>query len=457
MTPHQRHHLPGKILVQLKPGHELEGVHAHRDVRLGHAHASPKMGGGKVEQVIRKYGQGLEATRAFVARRTLDQPGRRHLQWEALEHELGLSRTFRVAVDPRTPLRALCQELSSLAEVEMASPQYLCSAPFAVPQEPEGDPDDSRAMIGAADALAGEPGDAALIVATVDSGAADLHPDLAGRLRPGLNVVTAQELETGVQLLSGPRKRQDSKDDEGHGTAVAGIIGARGIGVPRGLAGAAEVLPVRALCGARMPGDSYATAIGNLADIDSGLKSAVDLGARVLNLSFGTPQASLDQDDPVPHVPVVRYALSRECVLVSAAGNSGEDELFFPAALPGVIAVGSVGSDRRRSSFSTGGPHVVLCAPGENVRVLSLTGYARMSGTSFSAPLVTAAAALMISRAARRSSPLTAVAVRDLLARSASPFAPGDSRTSRATCGTGILDVPAALAAVEEEIAADAA
>ena len=114
----------------------------------------------------------------------------------------------------------------------------------------------------------------------------------------------------------------------------------------------------------------------------AGLKSAVDLGARVLNLSFGTPQAALDPDDPVPHVPIVRYAMSRECVLVSAAGNSGEDELFFPAALPGVIAVGSVGSDRRRSGFSTGGPHVVLCAPGENVRVLSLTGYSRMSGTS---------------------------------------------------------------------------
>jgi subtilisin family serine protease len=177
----------------------------------------------------------------------------------------------------------------------------------------------------------------------------------------------------------------------------------------------------------------------------------------VLNLSFGTPQASLDPDDPVPHVEVVRYALARECVLVSAAGNSGEDELFFPAALPGVIAVGSVGPDKRRSSFSTGGPHVALCAPGERVRVLALQGYSRMSGTSFAAPLVTAAAALMIARANRRSSPLAAHAVRELLQKSASAFAPGDSRTNHSTCGAGVLDVPAALAAVDEECQADAA
>lgn len=450
--------LPGKILLQLQPGLELEKIAAHRDVRLGHSQASPALDGGRVEQVVRRYSGALEASRAFVARRTVDQPGRGHLEWEGLEHELGLSRTLRISVDPKSDVRALCLELSSLAAVQMASPQYLCSAPFAVEEPPgDDDPDDSRAIVGAAFALQQEPGDATLIVATVDSGAQELHPELSGRLRPGLNVVTAQELSQGVQLLSGPRRRQDAKDDQGHGTAVAGIIGARGIGVPRGLSGAAELLPVRALCGARMPGDERATAIGNLADIDSGLKSAVDLGARVLNLSFGTPQSSLDPDDPVPHVPVIRYALSRECVLVSAAGNSGKDELFFPAALPGVIAVGSVASDLRRSGFSTGGPHLALCAPGERVRVLSLSGYARMSGTSFAAPLVTAAAALMLAHAARHSMPLLASVVRELLQKSAAPFAPGDARTSKATCGAGVLDVPAALAAVEEECQADAA
>jgi subtilisin family serine protease len=302
-----------------------------------------------------------------------------------------------------------------------------------------------------------EPGDPTLIVGLVDSGAQTNHPELAGRLRPSLTTVTAVELAGGAQLLSGPHPRQDISDDEGHGTACAGIIGANGLQLPRGLAGSAMLLAVRSLCGARLHDQDRPTAIGNLCDIDSGMKSAVDLGARVLNLSFGTPQSALEPDDPVPHVAVVRYALGRECVLVSASGNSGEDEIFFPAAIPGVIAVGSIGPDRRRSAFSTGGPHVALCAPGERIQVAALQGYARMSGTSFAAPLVAGAAALMIARAMRRSTPLTALAVRDLLQRSAAPFVPGDARTSHAACGAGVLDVPAALGAVDEESQAEAA
>jgi hypothetical protein len=450
--------LPGQLLVQLRPGLELENIAAHRDVRLGYAEPASRLDGGRVEQTVRRRSSALQATRAFVARHTLDQPGRRHLGWEPLERELGLSNTLRLQVDEHADVRALCAELSSLAQVQMASPQYLCRTPFAVPEPDEGsEPDDSRALVGAARALQSEPGDLAPIVAMIDSGAAFGHPELAGRLRPGLSTVTAQELGKGVQLRSAQHQRQDATDDQGHGTAVAGIIGARGFGVPKGMAGAAQMLAVRALCGARMPGEPSDTAIGNLADIDSALKSGVDLGGRVLNLSFGTPQSSLEPDDPVPHVGVVRYALARDCVLVSAAGNSGLDELFFPAALPGVIAVASVGPDLRRSSFSTGGPHVAISAPGEGVRVISLTGYARLSGTSFAAPLVAAAAALMLSRAARLSSALSAQAVRDLLQKSAAPFAPGDSQTSKATCGAGVLDVPAALAAVDEECRAEAA
>jgi subtilisin family serine protease len=457
MTP--RRFLPGGLLLRLSPGLELEHVQAHRDVRTGHGLASEHLDGGPVEAAVRKRGGELRATRAFVARATLSQPGRRHLGWDALEHELGLSRTLRLEVHPGTDVRALAAELAGQARVEMVSPMYLCETPFAAEESADfgSAPDESRAMIGAAEALAAEPGDVALIVALVDSGAAIDHPELDGRVRPGLSTVTASELAGGVQLLSAPHPRQDTHDDQGHGTAVASIVGAHGFGVPRGLAGAAQLLPIRALCGARMPGEPRATAIGSLADIDSGVKSAVDLGARVLNLSFGTPQSSLDPNDPVPHVPVVRYAAARECVLVSAAGNSGADELFFPAALPSVIAVGSVGVDCRRSPFSTGGAHVALCAPGERVRVAALSGYTRMSGTSFAAPLVAGACALMIARAARHSSALTPVAVRDLLQRSAAPFAPGDPKTTKTTCGAGVLDVPAALRAVDEECRSEAA
>jgi len=455
----RRDFLPGKVVLRLKPGLELEQVAAHRDVRQGHASAASAIDGGPVERAMKRFSDGLNVSRAFASRRNVSVPGKRHLEWDTLEHQLGLSRTFRVAVHPLTDVRALCADLTGLAQVEMASPQYLCRG-YSLESGAERvdePPDDSRALIGAARALEMEPGDPTLIIGLVDSGAQTNHPELAGRLRPSLTTVTTVELAGGAQLLSGPHPRQDISDDEGHGTACAGIVGANGLELPKGLAGSAMLLAVRALCGARLPEQDRPTAIGNLCDIDSGMKSAVDLGARVLNLSFGTPQSALEPDDPVPHVSVVRYALGRECVLVSASGNSGQDEIFFPAALPGVIAVGSIGPDRRRSAFSTGGPHVALCAPGERIWVAALQGYARMSGTSFAAPLVAGAAALMIARAMRSSTPLTALAVRDLLQRAAGPFVPGDARTSHATCGAGVLDVPAALRAVDEESQAEAA
>ena len=102
-------------------------------------------------------------------------------------------------------------------------------------------------------------------------------------------------------------------------------------------------------------------------------------------------------------------------MLVAASGNSGASERYYPAALPGVIAVGSVGADRRPSRFTTRGAHVALCAPGENLASAGLGGYTLGSGTSFAAPLVAAACALMLSRAARHSAALSADTVRALL------------------------------------------
>jgi hypothetical protein len=80
-----------------------------------------------------------------------------------------------------------------------------------------------------------------------------------------------------------------------------------------------------------------------------------------------------------------------------------------------------------------------------------------MSGTSFAAPLVAGACALMLARANRLSTPLGAGDIKELLQRSAAPFAAGDAHTTSESCGAGILDVPAALRAVEERCRAEAA
>jgi subtilisin family serine protease len=373
-----------------------------------------------------------------------------------------LSRTYRIEVGPDTSVVNLVAELRDSSAVEMATPHYLCQAPFAVERQaprPTG-ADWGQTMVGAARALEREPGDPALIVGIIDSGLALGHPELAGRYRAGSDFVdlSNDQLSRGVKLFGDYAGRDRQPEDEmGHGTGCASIIGARGLAVPPGLAGLARVLPMRALAGALLIENATPTALGGLPDIDAAFKCAVDLGARVLNLSFGTPESALRPEDPPPHLEVVRYALMRDCVLVAASGNSGDEMVYLPAALPGVIAVGSVGEGRTPSRFSTRGTHVALCAPGERILCASLRGYQENTGTSFAAPFVTAAAALLLACGARRGVPLSPFMVRELLVRGAAPFAEDAGLHADVRgCGAGILDVPAALRAAEAALADDA-
>ena len=217
--------------------------------------------------------------------------------------------------------------------------------------------------------------------------------------------------------------------------------------LPAGVAGNCTVLPARILGSARMRGRKERIGVGRISDIDEGVKAAVDLGAKVLNMSFGTPVGELDAGDPVPHQDVVEYAAARGCILVAASGNSGKTERFTPSCLDGVIAVGAVGDDGRPCSFSTSGTHVALCAPGWKVPSLALDGPALVSGTSFATPFVTAVAALLASRASRRAYELDGVKAAAILRGSARPWTaetPGH--------GAGILDAVAALQALEREI-----
>jgi subtilisin family serine protease len=295
-------------------------------------------------------------------------------------------------------------------------------------------------------------GDPAVVMAVVDSGVNLDHPELATRLRPGYDTVQmgSADVGFGIQLL-GDSSRPDSNPSDhfvGHGSACAAIMGAVGQAMPPGLGGEAGLLPLRALAAARLSGVSSAVGLGSNADLDAAVKLAVDLQAKVINMSFGTDDNALAPGDPRPHTDVIRYALERGCVLVAASGNSGDDTTYWPAAHPGVVAVGACDLRGAPTSFSTRGPHVALCAPGERILTAAVEGYQHATGTSFAAPFVAGAAALLVARAQRRSYPLDGVAIGALLRRSASPFARGPAPG----CGAGILDALAALQALDAEI-----
>jgi subtilisin family serine protease len=445
--------LRGRVVVRLRSGEAPEHVAYHRDVTLGREVPAARLDGGGADRVIRAYSPAMQVTRTFHAAKSLRFAGRGHVPghvgWNEVEEKLGLSRTFRVNIDPDADLVSLVAALRDLDHVESASPEYLNETPFAITRDPYASLMDAHTQVGAHEALAMEPGDSALIVGVIDSGISLHHPELAGRARPGVDTVDLPQtlVSRNVRLVGDTRDRDtDATDQMGHGTACSSIIGARGIGMAPGLAGAARLLPARALAAAWVVGRAKLTAVGSIEDINAAVKLAIDLGARVLNLSFGTAESSLRPHDPVPHADVVAYALAHDCVLVAASGNSGTVDRYFPAALAGVIAVGAVDGEARPAVFTTRGDHVALSAPGVGVNAAALEGYAAVSGTSFAAPFVAGAAALLHARGARRSTPLPARVVRELLVRTARPFA---DRGAARGCGSGVLDVPAALRAAD--------
>ncbi|HEU4561505.1 MAG TPA: S8 family serine peptidase [Longimicrobium sp.] len=452
-----RQALRGRVLVRVAPGEAPERVPHRAEVAAGLAVAPLTFDGGNLDRAVKRFSPALRVVRAFAPAQRIGSPGRH--RWTDVEEDTGLSRIFRIDVDPGADLVALIDHVGGLSVIESVSPVYLSVTPFRTAAPGENgraapkDPWYGHRMIHAAEALAMEPGDSALILAVVDSGVDLHHPELQGALRPGIDTVDLpdDQVPRSMRLVGDVARPDKVPDDEvGHGTACAGIIAAKGDRLPRGIGGAVRVMPARALAGAQVVGRPTRTAMGSLMDIDLAVKTAVDLGARVLNLSFGTPESALRDKDPRPHKEVIDYARRHGCILVAASGNSGSTARYYPACLDGVIAVGAVGPDQHPTDFTTRGDHVDLCAPGENIPSTSVGGYQLNTGTSFAAPLVAGVAALVAARAARYSEPMDGEKVRELLKRTARAFPRGAEAQG---CGAGILDARAALEALERELA----
>nr|MDJ0860015.1 S8 family serine peptidase [Dinoroseobacter sp.] len=146
----------------------------------------------------------------------------------------------------------------------------------------------------------------------------------------------------------------------------------------------------------------------------------------------------------------IDYVLSLGAVPVAAMGNSGREEVYYPAALPGVIAVGAIEEDGRRSDFSTMGDHIAISAPGDEIISVGLEGYRASTGTSHAAPFVSATVALMLARSDRAGVTLTAPDCREILQDTAQPGHPNESTSA---IGAGQLDAAAALTRTNSVIA----
>ncbi len=433
---------------------------AHLDVVAGAARPLSNIDHGPLDACVHHHASAMRVRRVYSAAQSLGIEGQRATGYDATEIELGLDRV--VALDISNPDRAvaLAHDLNARDDVEWAMAEPMSFAPMDIAPVRSFDARiltaaqirDPFDRVNAFEALAMERGDPTIKVAVVDTGVALGHPEFESRISAGADTVDlgSGPIGGGAELV-GDSDLPDvlTNDETGHGSHVAGIIAANGYHMPQGLGGQAQLLAVRALAAARTA-DGRITGIGGTMDIDAAVKAAVDLGARVLNLSFGTPKSDLPDGAPPVHGDTVAYAISRGAILVAAMGNSGKDEVFFPAALPGVLAVGAIRPDGHAASFSTRGDHITICAPGEDVISTGLTGYRASTGTSHAAPFVTATVALMLARADRAGVTLTTQNCADLLTRAATPAAP-DSPHSET--GAGLLNSARTLALLDQAIA----
>jgi type VII secretion-associated serine protease mycosin len=229
--------------------------------------------------------------------------------------------------------------------------------------------------------LAGIADGGGVTVAVIDSGVDATHPQLTGAVLRGEDFLNP----------GGTGQR----DCVGHGTAVASIIAAAPLpGVDfAGLAPKARILPFRVTEREVVDGQPTGRE-GSPAGLAKAIRDAADQ-AQVINLSLAQTV------DDAGLRAAVEYALSRDVVVVAAAGNAHQDgptpdPRSYPAAYPGVLGVGAIDENGTRVAQSQVGTYVSLVAPGSNVTVAARgQGLARYDGTSFAVPFVAATAALI--------------------------------------------------------------
>ena len=212
-----------------------------------------------------------------------------------------------------------------------------------------------------------------VLVGVCDTGVDDNHPDLKTNIRADLGYDMFNMSSTGW-----------NKTDHYHGTMVAGIVA--GVGNNRmGIAGTAfnsKIIPVKVSFD--NTGSAFTSTIADC------IRYVSDKGARVINVSFSGLDSFAIQS-------ASRYAFNRGSVVVFSAGNTGTNLGYSNS--PHIVAVGATNRDDSIASFSSTGPFVDIVAPGAGIISTYPGGqYARSSGTSFSAPIVSGVVALMMSK-----------------------------------------------------------
>jgi len=417
MRPRTPRALPDRILVTFKPG--SLGVPGAGSLAL----AAPSMAA-----------RAMDAMRASLAPVLADH----RVQLTDLSPVV---LTARLKVSRAASVDSVVAELRQDPSVETEEPDvmlYPDGAPVAAPQGVTTPNDPfypsqawNYAMVGLPHAWNTTTGSSSVLVAVVDNGVVFDHPDLAGRLTSdGFDFVSMfpdtlcdgrivdnagdgdgydSNPATPIDYDLGPGGCLGNPSAQGgHGTHVAGIIGAAG-NDGQGLTGVnwdVRIRPVRVL--GLDGGSSFDVAQGILyaaglpASDGGGRTIQAPSAARIINLSLGGPAPS------TVLLQAVQAAVGAGALVVASAGNSASPDADYPAAYGVTLAVSSVGPTGGLSSFSSYGSAIDLAAPGGeypfgiwsttcDFRTTPCTpNYAQYLGTSMAAPHVSGVAALIL-------------------------------------------------------------
>ncbi|MCO5968680.1 S8 family serine peptidase [Actinoallomurus soli] len=272
-------------------------------------------------------------------------------------------------------------------------------------------------------------------VAVLDTGVDGHQPDLTGRVIDGPD-------------FTGHARKPGNRYWGRHGTEMASLIAGHGHGAAggagiMGVAPEAKVLSIRVTweLGDPMRNDHAQVARSRDA-IAQGIRYATDHGAQVINMSLGGGKLFYD-GNPLEE-SAIKYALDKGVVLVASSGNDGAtgNRRNYPAAYPGVIAVGAVDRAFKPAKFTNRHAYVSVAAPGVEIVSADVAGhgYVLGTGTSSSAALVAGISALLKARYPR----LSAAEVKQALEQGTT-HRPPDGRST--ATGTGVADALGALRA----------
>jgi RHS repeat-associated protein len=325
------------------------------------------------------------------------------------KHLRGESDVEKLELSNGRDVRTAALELVLNPQVEFVEPNFLISKDDLQPNDPQLGAQWALRNIGQNGGLYGSDinagaawqtttGSLATVVAVIDSGVDFTHPDLMNNQWTNPNAVASGDLH-GWDFIT---DNGEIKDEQGHGTAVAGIIAAEGnnsLGVS-GVMWRASLMSLRVLDNAGN---------GDIADAVEAIDYAVAHDAQVINLSWGTYGESAVLKD------TIERAIKRNVVVVCSAGNGSRDldaTSYYPASfnIKNLISVAASDNSDQLASWSNWGAHnVSVAAPGTNILTTQKGGgYWNVTGTSAAAPIVTGIAGLL--RTVRPHGPVTIIA-----------------------------------------------